>query len=153
VEWQEVSVPTNYRLDYGAPVIAAMSSRGKSIAVASSRGLCILECAPKSKKLEEKERTYLLPEYMPRTPKEKRAQFAPSRKTGAGYTLPPKWHLFGNEMEERSFRVLAMTWWEGNESKDAERHLCDDLLIAIIQLQNDDDSSGASYLACWSQRR
>lgn len=156
IEWQESALPINYRLEYGAPSIATMGSRGRSIAVASSRGLCILECSPIKWKKLDKERSYLLPEYVREPGDEKKTGSIPSRKGGAVFNLPPKWHLFGNEMEEKSFRVIAMAWWEGIESTIDDHHLCDDLLIAIIQLHYKEDqgsTSGAYYLACWSQRR
>ena len=58
-----------------------------------------------------------------------------------------KWKQFGSPSEERSFSVLAMTWWEGSlkGKKDDER---DDLLVAVTQT-----GSGAQFLSCWSSKR
>lgn len=151
VEWQECTIPVSYRLEYGSPSIATMSSSGQSIAVAASRGLCVLECKPRAKKFsvgKSKEYTFDDSQQSASDPE----SFANRR----GCMLPPKWHLFGNETEEKAFRVLAMTWWRGNA--DAKRsHASDDLLVAIIQIQrqaeNYADEPGTCYLACWSQRR
>jgi len=81
---------------------------------------------------------------------------APDRNDyGVQNHLPPKWHLFGNESEERAFRVLSMSWWQGHSSN--LNHASDDLLVAVVQLVEGDpesgDSAGTCYLACWSQRR
>jgi hypothetical protein len=69
----------------------------------------------------------------------------------------PKWRLFGSETDERGFRVLAMTWWEGdvNFSYGSDDLRSDDLLLAVIELQNDsgDTSDDQRFLACWSRRR
>ena len=66
-----------------------------------------------------------------------------------------KWKQFGTPSEERSFQVLAMTWWEGLSSTDARwqqgaeaEELSQDLLVAIIQSNN-----GRQYLSCWSPKR
>ena len=151
MEWQECSIPTSYRLEYGTPMIAAISSRGQSIAVASSRGLCVLECTPRAKKFSVgKERGHL---FEGRKQTESKSG---SLLHGRGFLFPPKWHLFGNETEEKSIRVLAMTWWEGKP--DGKRsHASDDLLVAVIQIQRQEsrnaDPPGTCYLSCWSQRR
>lgn len=65
----------------------------------------------------------------------------------------PKWRLFGNETDERTFRVLSMTWWEG--SSDRKSGLNDDLLVAVIAVQdeNKDKKEDNLHLACWSPRR
>ena len=70
----------------------------------------------------------------------------------------PKWRLFGSESEERSFRVLAMTWWEGEA--DGKSGLDDmrseDLLVAVIEVHEDEAGNKSDcprYLACWSRRR
>lgn len=151
VEWQECTIPVSYRLEYGSPLIAAMSSSGQSIAVASSRGLCVLECTPRAKRFSVgKDRSHLFEEA---AHSEAVLHTSTNRR---GYMLPPKWHFFGNETEEKSFRVLTMRWWPGNT--DAKRsHTSDDLLVAVIQMQRREDKNaiqpGSCYLACWSQRR
>ena len=148
VEWQECTIPISYRLDYGCPSVVAMSASGQSIAVASSRGLCVLECTPRAKKFSVgKDREYAV---------EDSGQERVESEDNRGYMLPPKWHFFGNEMEEKAFRVLTMAWWRGNF--DTKRsHYSDDLLVAVIQTHRQDDGDadlpGTCYLACWSQRR
>ena len=65
-------------------------------------------------------------------------------------TAIPKWRLFGGEAEERSFRVLAMTWWEA-AVLDGQ----DDVLVAIIETIEvvTRRRQPVRYLACWSVRR
>lgn len=151
VEWKEADVPIPYGLDYGYPIIAAMSPGGRSVAVASSRGLCVLECSPRPKKSSVvNDRTYLFETSTPA------ATQKDSQCYGLRHRLPPKWHLFGNETEEKSFRVLTMTWWQGNQTAK-RHHISDDLLVAVVQLLIRDnesgDPAGTCFLACWSQRR
>lgn len=128
-----------------------MASTGRSIAVASSRSVCVLERSQQQVSVNS-ERRYANSQ----TQKDKGA---PGR-----YNLQQKWHFFGNESEEKAFRVIAMTWWESRASLKSKKvgtpndnYLTDDLLVAIIQLQEDDDNSqckaGTCFLACWSQRR
>ena len=65
-----------------------------------------------------------------------------------------KWKQFGTPSEERSFQVVAMTWWEGQDTtigfgtSSGPEELTEDLLIAIIQSDN-----GRQYLSSWSPRR
>jgi hypothetical protein len=60
-----------------------------------------------------------------------------------------KWRLFGSETEERAFKVLAMTWWEGAAVQgQGPEHESDDLLVTIVQ-----SNSGQQYLSCWSPKR
>eukprot|EP00957_Ditylum_brightwellii_P172685 13145866-Ditylum_brightwellii.AAC.1 len=79
-----------------------------------------------------------------------------------------KWRLFGNEKEEQSFRVIAMTWWERDSPSNPG--VSDDLLLAVVQYADADGDhyhsqvsiggGGAArryedqlYLVCWSRRR
>ena len=129
---------------------------GRSIAVASSRGLCILDLSPISSN-EAK------------MPMSSQSDSSPSSPCVSGHictgeltTVPlgmknttTKWRLFRNEAEERSFRVLAMTWWE----RSAKKSSSEDLLVAIIEyIRPDDDpnisvASNQHHLVCWSRRR
>jgi hypothetical protein len=61
-----------------------------------------------------------------------------------------KWKQFGTPTEERTFGIVAMTWWEGNNGGDGEdsattatasEEETEDLLVAIIQSNN-----GRQYL-------
>ena len=58
-----------------------------------------------------------------------------------------KWKQFGTPNEEKTFGIVAMTWWEGDIEGDTEEET-EDLLVAIIQSNN-----GRQYLSCWSPRR
>ena len=152
MEWKECAVPLTYRLEYGSPSIAAMSSNGQSLAIASTRGVCVLECSqhPSRYSTAGEDRGYMLQE--PQSPKA-------DKETSLSRRNPmhtPKWHFFGNESEEKAFRVLAMTWWQGEPNTKAG-HTSGDLLVAVIQLYRKQDSSNnhqpGAFLACWSQRR
>ncbi len=59
-----------------------------------------------------------------------------------------KWKQFGTPSEERSFQVVAMTWWEGHPDAVGLEEVTEDLLVAIIQSNN-----GRQYLSCWSPKR
>eukprot|EP00934_Nitzschia_sp_Nitz4_P000493 Nitzschia sp. Nitz4//scaffold146_size56529//4623//10014//NITZ4_006569-RA/size56529-augustus-gene-0.20-mRNA-1//-1//CDS//3329536614//493//frame0 len=58
-----------------------------------------------------------------------------------------KWKQFGTPSEERSFQVVDMVWWEGQEGGGSEDKT-DDLLVALIQSNN-----GRQYLSMWSHKR
>ena len=66
-----------------------------------------------------------------------------------------RWKQFGSPAEERTFSIVAMTWWEGthqsshmNSSVSTIDEESDDLLVAVIQSNN-----GRQYLSCWSPHR
>ena len=106
LDWKISALPLSYITSQGPPLIAAMgNTQAKSIAVASARGVCVMD------------------------------------------TYQNKWKQFGSPMEERSFSIVSMTWWEGspNRGKDHER---EDLLVAITQ-----NNSGEQFLSCWSSKR
>ena len=46
-----------------------------------------------------------------------------------------KWKQFGTPNEEKTFGIVAMTWWEGNLEGETELE-SEDLLVAIIQSNN-----------------
>jgi hypothetical protein len=58
-----------------------------------------------------------------------------------------KWKQFGTPNEEKTFQVVAMTWWEGHGDIGPEERT-EDLLLVIIQSDN-----GRQYLSCWSPKR
>jgi hypothetical protein len=58
-----------------------------------------------------------------------------------------KWKQFGTPNDEKTFGVVAMTWWEGSMDGTTEEDV-EDLLVAIIQSNN-----GRQYLSCWSPKR
>ena len=64
-----------------------------------------------------------------------------------------RWKQFGSPAEEKTFSIVAMTWWEGahHVNSHASPVVDDelgDLLVAIIQSNN-----GRQYLSCWSPHR
>lgn len=145
VEWKESRIPSSYTMAYGPPEIASIGRRrGRSIAVAASRGVCICDTARMSSKYDCRFDT---------------GSFNEGSRQSARI-LHPKWRLFGSEAEERGFRVLAMTWWEAKNSGKQDFGMSDDLLVAVIQLDSGDSLPGGVdgrkpkyYLACWSRRR
>jgi hypothetical protein len=137
VEWRESSIPSGYLSCCGPPIIATVGRRwAKCIAVASSRGICSLDCSAStpSKSLTRMD--------------SKRKLKATSEKLRHARSNP-RWHLFGNEAEERSFRVLAMKWWEGCETSTDER-FSDSILVAVIYVEEGNEKG--YYLSCWSHR-
>jgi hypothetical protein len=116
LEWTESLLPTSYISEHGPPQIAAIGRKhGRSLAVASSSGLLILDIN--------------------------------SGNVNNLSSRVHKWRLFGTETEERAFKVLSMTWWEGAAVQGPE-YESDDLLVAIVQ-----SNSGQQYLSCWSPKR
>lgn len=86
IEWAESRVPPTYVASNGPCQIAAVGKDfGRSIAVASSRGLCVLDLS-------------------------RGQQLEPGRFGSTNQS--PRWKLFSNINDEHSFRVLSMTWWE-----------------------------------------
>ena len=158
VEWIESTIPPTYVSSFGPPRIAAIGRQTQSaIAVASSAGICILmDIQPKQHQqhVGTTPRALLQQQHASnsRSSKQNRRPRVPSAAAVASI-LKPKWRLFGNETEERQFRVLAMTWWEGKQQPYyaggiEEEHITEDLLVAIIECHN-----GRQYLSCWSPKR
>jgi hypothetical protein len=130
VEWRESSIPSGYLSCCGPPILATVGRRfAKCIAVASSRGICSLDCSAS-------------------TPSKSLSRMDTSEKSKHAHSNP-RWHLFGNEAEERSFRVLAMKWWEGCEASTDE-HFSDSILVAVIYVEEGNEKG--YYLSCWSHR-
>jgi hypothetical protein len=107
LKWKMSSLPVSYISAYGPPRMAAIgATHSKSIAVASSHGLCVWNMHYRH-----------------------------------------RWKHFGTPIEEKSFTVLGMVWWEGrkaNQKLEEEG----DLLIAIIRT-----NTGHQYLSCWSPQK
>lgn len=63
-----------------------------------------------------------------------------------------RWKQFGSPGEEKTFSIVAMTWWEGTKSSVGSNTTIDEetenLLVAVIQSNN-----GRQYLSCWSPHR
>jgi len=88
LQWEESSVPPTYIASNGPCQMAAVGKDyGRAIAVASSRGLCVLDLSR-----------------MPRI----------DTKQGDVVSLQkqPRWKLFSNINDEHRFRIESMSWWE-----------------------------------------
>jgi hypothetical protein len=135
VEWMEAAIPKQYLSLFGAPVLGAVGrDLGRTIAVASARGVCVLD----------------------RTESDRSNARILDEETGANLSRPPHWRLFANETHERSFRVVAMTWWEVSMVQKADlvaAHVyTDNLLVAVVEVLESHDKSQGYYLSCWSCR-
>ena len=86
LKWEESRVPPTYVSTNGPCNIAAVGKDyGRSIAVAASRGLCVLDLSR-----------------------------MPQIQSGRSDLPPqfPRWKLFSNVNDEHRFRVVSMIWWE-----------------------------------------
>ena len=148
--WKDSRIPASYTAAFGVPRLASIGrKRCRSIAVAASKGLCVLDCSRKSSDQLSHFKQQLL---------WNDSGQMPNTKVGVPARMDqPKWRLFGSEADERAFRVLAMTWWEGDTDCiiGSDDMRSDDLLIAAIELQNDsgETNDDRCFLACWSRRR
>lgn len=147
IEWRESLIPQTYVSSNGVPTIATIGRHfSRSIAVASSRGLCVLDCS----RMQTSNR-YVSSAYEGDRSAGKRSTLSlDNRKQGRAAL--PKWKLFG-EAEERSFQVIAMTWWEGDPRNKVADCNGDDLVLAIIERTTETGSNSERYLSCWSRRR
>lgn len=145
VEWRESMLPRPYIAAHGTPRIAAIGMRGsRSVAIASSRGLCVLNCSNKQNT------------DVGQAPISFHSGVDNSNKILKQLSKPviskPRWNLFGNEGTERSFRVIAMAFWEPNFFMDsyADPLVTDDIIVALIEV--DDAKSTSIFLSCWLSR-
>ena len=130
IEWKDAMIPTEndfyHHENFGesnAPILACIGKRGLSIAVAGQRYGLWV--------LEEPSTT---------------DQGTTTRKR-------PRWHRFSNDLNERSFRVVAMAWWEGRTDAK-EDFMAEDLLVSVVAVsQGGQDALTAHYLSCWSPSR
>lgn len=117
--------------------------------MAGTKGMCVLDCSRLSCRSSSK---FLIQSQLS-DKGSKPESISKNDGTRTARIEMPKWRLFGNETDERTFRVLSMTWWEG--SSDRKSGLNDDLLVAVIAVQdeNKDKKEDNLHLACWSPRR
>jgi hypothetical protein len=149
VEWCEARIPPSYTSKFGSPLLAAIGRREcRSVAIAASRGLCVLDCYCVVRTQVGRARQLVKTTDLQRTLSSNVGDSSRSGREGS-----PRWRLFSSEAEEGSFRVLAMTWWEGNgvKSDDVDQIGYDDLLLAVIE--HTDGSRSRRFLSCWSRRR
>ena len=124
LRWEESRVDAAYVASNGPCQIAVAGKQwGRSIAVAASRGLCVLDLSR-----------------MPR-PDLRHAGPAPAPRSMLSWS--PRWKVFGNVKDERRFSVVRMLWFE-RSLDDSE-----DLLLAVVQYTALD----TPHLACWSRKR
>ena len=149
VKWKQNNIPPNYSVNGFILCAAIGKTWGRSIAVANSRGVCVLDLTKGN-----------------------------GRDLNAGYDIPTsctsvihsdlgssiklstyqsKWKML-SEVEERQVSVQAMTWWERNGNDGSS----EDLLISSIkyvepmskkEAKKSLSENSSNYLVCWSRRR
>ena len=134
LRWEESRIPSSYVAANGPCRIAAIGKdRGRSIAVAASRGLCILDLSRTSWQASDLEGNEIA------TPCVKSNSDIGST-TSQLTPLCPQWKLFSNMNDEQQFRVVSFLWWESST---------DDFILAVVQYVTSD----VPHLVCWSHRR
>lgn len=110
LQWEESRVPPTYVASNGPCNVAALGKEyGRSIAVAASRGLCVLDLSRMGgNETGQLGSESLLHPYPPQC---------------------PRWKIFSNVNDEQRFRVSSMVWWEC---------VSDDFLLAVIKYSNKD---------------
>ncbi|KAL7542795.1 hypothetical protein ACHAXR_012401 [Thalassiosira sp. AJA248-18] len=108
LQWEESRIPPTYVASNGPCQIAAVGKDyGRSIAVAASLGLCVLDLS--------------------RMPWMESQHAGHEKNAPSILTQSPRWKQFSSVNDEQRFRVVSMIWWEmGNE----------DLLLATVQFAN-----------------
>ena len=135
LQWEEAGIPPAYTASNGPCRIAAMGKEhGRAIAVAASRGLCVLDLT-RTPRLDSQHKSREK-KYTPCTT----GQPDSALVTSPMPFLHPRWKQFGNVNDEQRFRAVSMVWWElGDE----------DLLLATVRYPD----AGSLHLACWSRKR
>ena len=129
LQWEESRVPSTYVATNGPCKIAAIGKEsGHSIAVAASRGLCMLDLSR-------------MPWMEHHDGHEKITPCANGQMNPSSVSQSPRWKQFSNVNDEQRFRVVSMDWWE--------RSNCEDLLLATVQFVDSDSLN----LVCWSRKR
>ena len=115
LEWRSANLPASYLSSCGGPPrLARIANQDcRSIAISSLLGLCILDVSHYSSLHQHNSSTNITP--------------------------VPRWKRF-DKLEESSFRVLGMNWWENSGDED--------LLLTVIET-----SDLKRHLACWSRKR
>jgi len=165
LQWNESRIPSSYTVANGSARITAMGMNyGRSIAIAASRGLCILDLSttncgtnfhhgaittmtstPDDQESSSQQYESVIPTICS---KSYRCDINEDFPAGLK-SIHSKWRRF-NEMEERSFTVQAMAWWE----RDGYYDESEDLLFAIIQyVSSKQKGIDEFYLVSWSRRR
>ena len=154
VIWRQAQIPHSYTSTHGPVRLATIGRRiGRSIAVASSRGLCVLDLSLVVAHNGSNERD---------AGSDRVRCVVGHACSNSPDAIPigmkngnAKWRLFRNEKEEQSFRVVAMSWWERNTEQN---RTSEDLLVAAIEYMSPDKAPNQMqesqyFLVCWSRRR
>ena len=135
LRWEESRIPSSYVAANGPCRIAAIGKdKGHSIAVAASRGLCILDLSRTSWQASNSQHGNVIT-----TPCVK-SNSVIGASTIQPLPLCPQWKLFSNMNDEQQFRVVSFLWWESPN---------DDFILAVVQYTTSD----VPHLVCWSHRR
>lgn len=134
LRWEESKIPSSYVAANGPCRIAAIGKdRGRSIAVAASRGLCILDLSRTSWQTSDPKENKIV------TPCIK-SDSDVGASASQLISLCPQWKLFSNINDEQRFRVTSFLWWESST---------DDFILAVVQYVTSD----VPHLVCWSHKR
>ena len=134
LRWEESKIPSSYVAANGPCRIAAIGKdRGRSIAVAASRGLCILDLSRTSWQTSDSKENSIA---TPCVKSDSDVGASVSQLT----PLCPQWKLFSNINDEQQFRVMSFLWWESST---------DDFILAVVQYVTSD----VPHLVCWSHKR
>ncbi len=145
IQWKQSKVPISYRSSNGCLKMACIGEKyGRSLAVAASHGCCILDLS-----IGKDERTSLYShrniDSFPSSCEEGFVCSDDNTSVGVGANQP-KWKMF-NKIDEKSFTMQAMAWFERNNSINASS---EDILLGVVRYI---DISNHCYLAGWSRRR
>lgn len=163
VNWKENIIPVNYTSLYGPALIATTVRDCHSIAIASKRGLCVLDNRTTVSRKQQPHPVRQIKSAWSKTGTSRavsiRGDHSSNIPTPSGV---PKWRIFGKENEESSFCVRGFQWWErGTRNYVNDEKISDDLLIAIVQTKFETDHARAGqgsddltyWLRCWSNKR
>ncbi|KAL7473397.1 hypothetical protein ACHAXS_013849 [Conticribra weissflogii] len=141
IQWEESRIPPSYISTNGPCRLAVIGKDcGKSIAVASSRGLCILDLSRVAYRND-------FPVKNDRS--EPCVEGNMCTESELNVTSFPRWKLFNGIRGEQSFRVVGMVWWERGAVGSTKGDSPDDLLLAVIKYL---DGEPTQHLVCWSRK-
>jgi len=172
-------IPSTYTTVYGPAHVACMGRKFcRSIAVASSRGLCILDLSQLHNfstsdpvhrgTTRNKTNLPCVGTTVIMSKQQKRESFMCGNKISKKLRQI-KWRMM-REQEERQFQVHAMIWWEINgvlkqqhgSRRNPEENIItsEDMLFAVIEMVDKNITTHPSNngkrqlrLVCWSRRR
>jgi len=142
IHWVEYRIPPSY-ISINGPCRLAVIGKdcGKSVAVASSRGLCILDLS----RMVHRQNNF--PFKNDRN--EPCVEGLVCNESELNVTSLPRWKLFNSIRGERNFQVVGMVWWARGAVGSAKGGRPDDLLLAVIKFLNGEPTQ---HLVCWSRK-